>query len=106
MKFIVYDKNKKILRTGSCSAQDSFLQAQDGEFIIEGIANDATQKVEFDGFDEKGQPINPRVIDKIPDEIEKDSPPEPRLLKGKQPANITNEQWQDVLKKLDDLEKR
>lgn len=83
----------------------SKIQAKKGEFVMEGEANDTTQKIEFDGFDEKGQPINPRVVDKSPEEVERDNPPEPRLLKGKQPANITNEQWQDVLKRLDKLEK-
>ena len=75
---------------------------------MEGKADDVTQKVIFDGFDKNGQPVNPRVVDKTPEEIEKDNP---LLLKvvempeNKRPAHITKEQWQDTLKRLDTLEK-
>ena len=95
MKFIVYNRNGKILRTGICAAQDLFLQAGDSEFVMEGAANDITQKIANAG-------IKGKVVNKTTEEIELDSPV---VLAGEQPANITNEQWQDVLKRLDKLEK-
>ena len=97
-RFIIYNLDKKMLRTGGCSDGDFLLQAKDGEFVMEGRANDVTQKVEFDGLDEKGQPVNPRVINKTPEEIEAEKPPE--IPFEKLPAQITNEQWQGVLAKL------
>jgi len=93
MNYIIYDKTGKILRTVQCSPALSKIQPKEGEFIMEGTANDVTQKI-----------VNGKVIDKAPEEIE--VPPEPRLLKEKQPANITNKQWQSVLHRLEALEKK
>ncbi len=98
---IIYNKAGKIFRAIQCSPAMSKIQAKENEFMMEGIANDATQKIKFDGFDVDGQPINPRVVDKTPEEIEADNPLE--LPVGQQLAQITIEQWQDVLKKLDKL---
>ena len=70
MSYIIYNKESEILRVVQCSKAMSKIQAKEGEFMIEGEANDVTQEVEFDGFDEKGQPVNPRVVDKIPEEVE------------------------------------
>lgn len=99
-KFIVYNLDRKMLRGGGCSDKDFFLQARDGEFVMEGTANDVTQKIEFDGLDEKGQPINPRVVNKTQEEIEADNPTPPEIPFEKRVAHITNKQWQDVLAKL------
>ena len=107
--FTVYDKEGKILRTGRCRNVDFLRQAHEGEFIIRDVANAATQKVEFDDFDENGQPIDPRIVDKTPEEIERDNPPLPEVVelpKGKRLASVTNEQWQNVLKRLDKLDKK
>ncbi len=41
--FIVYDSGGIILRTGTCVDSDFSLQAGEGESLIEGIADDATQ---------------------------------------------------------------
>lgn len=102
--FIVYDKQNNILRTGVCQVKTFHLQANKGEFAMEGIADDATQKIEFDGFDVDGQPINPRVVDETPEEIEVEKLPEipERML----PANVTNEQWQSIVKRIEMLEKK
>ena len=43
--YIVYNSNGDILRVGICKDSDLSLQAADGEFILEGTANDATQKI-------------------------------------------------------------
>ena len=44
MNFIVYDKNGKIIRTGGCPASMLSVQAQNGEFVVEGKANDTLKK--------------------------------------------------------------
>ncbi len=46
VSFIIYDADGVILRTGTCLATMRELQAHDGEFVLEGIANDATQYVD------------------------------------------------------------
>jgi hypothetical protein len=69
---------------------------------VEDKADNLTQEVKFDGFDAAGQPINPRVVDKTPEEIEAEKPPE--MPEGQRPAFITNEQWQDILNRLTALE--
>ena len=73
-----------------------------GEMVIEGEANDATQKVEFDHLDRNGKPVNPRVVNKTPAEIAADTPPpvDPR----DRSAGITRRQWNDVLERLTALE--
>jgi len=38
--FIVYKSDGKIVRTGSCVDSDFDMQAAEGEFVIEGIADD------------------------------------------------------------------
>ena len=43
--FIVYDKEGNILRTGSCQNSTFLLQAQEGEFVIEGKADQLTDMV-------------------------------------------------------------
>jgi hypothetical protein len=101
---IIYNKKKEILRTIKCPPALREKQLRKNEFIMEGEANDATQKIEFDGFDERGQPINPRVVNKTPKEIQAGKSPE--VLFEKRAANITNEQWRDVLHRIDKLEKK
>lgn len=54
--YIVYDDSGVILRTGGC--QDPSLQAQDNEFVIEGQADDLTQRV-----------VNGRVVDKLTQQL-------------------------------------
>jgi hypothetical protein len=93
--FIVYNSAGIIQRTGICQDKVFFLQADDGEFVIEGNANDVTQKIENPG-------IVGKVIDKTPEEIEAEKPPE--ISFEKQPANITNEQIQSIFNRLEALE--
>jgi len=96
--FIVYDGQGKILRTGICQNSTFLLQAKEDEFIMEGVADDVTQKITNVG-------IKGKVIDKTPEEIEAGKPSKLESVPfEKQQANITNEQWQDVLDRLSKLE--
>lgn len=91
--FIVYNSLGKILRTGTCQDNRFFYQACENEFVKEGQANDATQKI-----------VDGKVVDKTPEEIEADNPTPIPVPFEKQPANITNEQWQNILNRISELE--
>lgn len=43
--YIVYDSDGIIVRTGVCSQHDLHLQAIDGQFVIEGKADDASKMI-------------------------------------------------------------
>ena len=45
MKYIVYNKTGKILRTGSCPVSMLNSQAHKNEFVMEGVANDVKHKI-------------------------------------------------------------
>ena len=45
MNYIVHDKDGNILRTGTCPADMFSLQAQQGETVMEGIANDMENRI-------------------------------------------------------------
>lgn len=93
MQYIVYNKVGEILRTVDCPSSMSKIQAKRGEFIMEGTANDATQKI-----------VDGKVVNKTPEEIKRENPTTPEIPKNRRLAYITNEQWQDVLKRLAALE--
>lgn len=94
--FIVYDKHGKILRSGTCQDNTFYRQAHDGEFVMEGRANDVTQKIINAG-------IKGKIVNRAPQEIKTVNPTPPEISESQRPAYITNEQWQSVLKKLDNL---
>jgi len=89
--YVVYDTTGKILRIGISSSRPIRSQAGINEFVLEGTANDRTQKV-----------IDGKIVDKTPEEIEAEKP-KPVPVENR-PARITNKQWQAVLERLDRLE--
>lgn len=108
LHFIVFSKNsKRILRGGTCLPKMYHTEVRTADECImktNGQVDDVTKKIEFDGFDDKGQPINPRVVDKTSAEIKQDYfKPEPKPY-GKYRANITNDQWQSLLRRIRNLE--
>ena len=48
-KFIVYNSEGQIVRSGECRAKDSSIQAGDGETVIEGSEQDVRRKKVIDG---------------------------------------------------------
>lgn len=99
--FIVYDFEGNILRTGTCQDKMLTSQAEKNEFVIEGpevgLVNDITQKI-VEIFGDKV------IVNKTLEEIERDNPPIPEVPLTKRPADITNEQWQNILTRLVKLE--
>ena len=94
--YTVYNSSGKILRSGTCPDNFFLLQAEKGEFVMEGLANDSKHKI-----------VSGKIADKTPQEIAAGKPPEPKPIPPeKLPAHIDNEQWQSVLGRLDKLESK
>ena len=114
MLYITFDSNGKIIGRGSCQEHLFSLVSntrRPGTYVLRyGVSNYRTQKVIFDDFDDNGQPINPRVVDKTPEEIKTEEIAEEAERKRaeipheKQQAHITNEQYQSLLIRLSKLE--
>ena len=64
-KFVVYNSAGDILRTGICPEGAMDLQKADGQFVMEGVANDATQHV-----------VEGKIVDKPPAENPVDERPQ------------------------------
>lgn len=94
MDYIIYDKKGKILRVTTCSPAMSKIQAKEDEFMMEGTADDATQKV-----------ANGKIVDKTPEEIEADNPVIPELDVEDQPILITRGQWRSIMNRIEELER-
>ena len=94
MNYIVYNATSKILRQVQCPPSQRYFQANnEGEFVMEGTANDVTQKIKNPG-------IAGKVVDKTQEEIEADNLTPPEIPYEQKPAQVTNKQWQDVRDKL------
>jgi len=74
--YIVYNLQGKILRTGICPDDMFDIQAQKGEYIIEGTANDRLQKI-----------VNGKVVDKLLEEIPSKPQPDPKETLIRQKMN-------------------
>ncbi len=90
--YIIFNDGGKILRCGICAGDDFKKQAKDSEFVMEGRANDTTQKI-----------VGGKIVNKTPAEIAVDNPL-PVSFENRI-ANITNEQYQKLLERISALEK-
>lgn len=95
MDYIIHNAMGAILRTVDCPPTVALMQVGFGEFIIEGKANDATQKV-----------VDGKVVDKTQEEIDVDNPPPQIILDEDRCAYISKKQWQAVLDRLSALESK
>ena len=102
--YIVHDSKGKILRTGYCQDECFDLLAEEGEFVIEGQANDAVDKIEIEEFDDQGKPKKVKIKKKTQAEIDAGKPPE--IPESEKPAYITKGQYDDLLKRIAELEKK
>jgi len=92
--FIIYNKNTgQILSSGICQNSTFLKQAKKDEFVMEGTANDVTQKI-----------VDGKVVDKTPEELEVQKPPV--IPKEKQQTFITNEQLEIILSRITALEEK
>jgi len=99
-RFIVFEDTsnrfRKIKRTGSCPNNMLAIQAQHGEIVIEGRANDAIQKVDM----KSGKPV---LVDKTQAEIDADKLPAIDPLD--MPASITQRELNALIARVQKLEK-
>lgn len=96
-KYIIYDVSGTILRSGLCGVggiEKKKAGLSQGEYIMKGTADDITQKV-----------VGGKIINKTPEEIDRPSAPEPVPYEQQQ-ANITNEQMQKIIDRLEVLESK
>ena len=101
--YIVFNIDGKILRTGGCP--EFLVEAQahgEDEYVIEGITDDAVDKIEIEEFDDKGKPVKVKVKKKTQAELEAEKPVE--LPESKKRAVITIEKYQSILDRLEALE--
>ena len=98
--YTVYDETGEILRSGRCSDHLTELQAEVGEFVLVGRADDVTQKVIWDGM-AHGKPINPRIVNKDPGELPPEPEPTPPDEKVK---HIKKKDWDALLERVEALE--
>ena len=101
--YIVFNIDGKILRTGGCP--EFLVEAQahgEDEYVIEGITDDAVDKIEIEEFDDKGKLVKVKVKKKTQAELEAEKPVE--LPESKKRAVITIEKYQSILDRLEALE--
>ena len=92
--FIVYNTQGKILRTGTCQNKCFSLQVLNpGESVLEGKADDMSQKI-----------VGDKVVDKIEEDLSKEKK-QKKTPKTLQKKHVTNEMWQNILNRLKALEK-
>ena len=90
---VVEPATKRIVKTGRCSDRDFELQAGPGQLVLEGEADDLTQKY-----------VNGKIVDKTPSEIAASKPPV--IPEGQKPAAITNDELKAMQDKLEKLESK
>jgi hypothetical protein len=96
--FIVYNNKGSILRTGSCPDKDFSKQAQAGEFVMEGVANDIKQKV-----------VDGKVVDKSPEEIEAEKQASASVLRQQdaevdEMVMVSKIKFEELVKRVERLE--
>ncbi len=90
VNYIVYDSQGKILRTGTCSEQALAIQAQEGEYVIKGLASDTHHKV-----------VDNKVCEIAENEKAKTSL---MLNHDDEPIVVTRKQWSDITARLTAIE--
>lgn len=92
--FIVYDKLGKILRIGSCQENDFYFQ---GENVIEGVANDATQYIENQQIvNMPPKPNGAAYFDYTTKQWVLDYPTEENEVKAKRDALLYQSDWTQI----------
>jgi hypothetical protein len=93
-KFVVYNEaTGLIVASGHCQDRAFVKQAGKDEVVMEGVASDVRQKI-----------VDGKIVDKTLEEIERDNPKTQPVPFEKRRANITNEQLQNILTRLERLE--
>jgi len=92
--YIIFDKKSgKITSTGACQDICFGYGLTENQAIIEGQANDVTQKV-----------IDGKIVDKTPEEIEAEKPKPVEIPETERPMVVTKGQLESILKRIAALE--
>jgi len=103
MKYIIYNLDGKILRHGNCQTIMFERQAHgENEFVVEGEADDAVDKIEIEEFDDKGKPKKVKLKKKTSEEIEAERPPE--IPEEDMSVMLSKKEYQSILDRLEALE--
>ena len=103
--YIVFNIDEKILRTGGCP--EFLVEAQaheEDEYVTEGKADDAVDKIEIEEFDVFGNPSKVKIKKKTEVELDAEKPVE--LPESKRRAVITKEKYQNLLDRLKKLDEQ
>lgn len=93
-KFIVYNTQGRILRTGTCQDGNFERQAKrPDEFVLEGTADDLLQKIS-----------GGKVSAKPTQEVDSDNARQKKTPEPERKKRVTNEMWRTVLARLEALE--
>jgi len=100
--YVEFDiKTTRIIRRGKCQPQHIPIPRQSNAIALV-RASYEYNAIDCDEISDEKIAVNP-----IPTRKSFRDRPKPIIkLEEKRPANITNKQWQDVLKRLDNLEKK
>ncbi|MBN2314463.1 MAG: hypothetical protein JXM79_11075 [Sedimentisphaerales bacterium] len=102
MNYTLFDDAGVIIRSGVCPPGDFERQARPGQFVLEGKGNDAKYKVEFDGLDESGRPVSPRLVEKT--ESEKAQSRIPTPSEAELPIVLKKKDYDILMKRIENLE--
>ena len=95
MKYAVYDATGKIVRITGGILRYAQLQVRAGQNLLQ-VDNDVDDRIH--------KVVDGKLVNKTPEEIEAEkAPTPPEIPESEKPAHITNEQWQDVLKRIEAL---
>lgn len=88
--WLVYNDGGEILRAGCTSSDDIVNKVREpGEYVMEGVADQRTQKI-----------VDGKIVDKAPGAM-----PQPRVSTAKsEPAKITQEEWDELEQRVAALE--
>lgn len=93
-KYLIYDNTGEIVRIKTQSHGAFRGTLEQGQFIIEGSANPLTEKV-----------VNGKIVPKTAQEIAAIPAPKPIPPREKRRAWISQESWDDIIKRIEALEK-
>lgn len=111
-KYIVFERDEgdfgRIIKTGSAPADVAFKQGKSHQFVLLDVfARDNIHKIQVDKWDDKGKPINPRIVDKTAEEIEAEKRRDSELnVLSDDEITIKKSQFEELVRRVERLENK
>jgi len=107
--YIVFEKDEgnfgKILKTGAAPSDVSYKQGKSNQFVLlDCFARDNVHKIQVDGWDRNGGPINPRVVDKTPAEIEAEKALRQQDANSEEMIAVPKSEFDELIGRVERLE--